>query len=74
MADDSAKFRRVDVGFQAGPVLGLRLQKEEYETLRKALNGNDRWHEIDAEDATVTLDLSQVIYVRLDTESGRVGF
>ncbi len=71
---DNGKFRRVDVGFQAGPVLGLRLQEAEYEKLRGALSGNDRWLEIDAEDATVSLDLSQVIYVRLDTESGRVGF
>jgi len=71
---DNGKFRRVDVGFQAGPVLGLRLQEPEYEKLRGALRGNDRWLAIDAEDATVTLDLSQVIYVRLDTESGRVGF
>ena len=71
---EGGKFRRVDVGFQAGPVLGLRLQEDAYEALRNALGGQDRWHAVDAEDATVTLDLSQVIYVRLDTESGRVGF
>jgi hypothetical protein len=73
MASDP-KFRRVDIGFHAGGVVSLRLQQDAYDGLRKAMNGDERWHQVDSEDATVTLDLSQVIYVRLDTESGRVGF
>ncbi len=68
------KFRRVDLGFQAGPTLSLRLQEDVYERLQGALGGSERWHALESEDATVTLDLSQIIYVRLDTESGRVGF
>ena len=75
MADDTNKYRRVDIGFQAGPVLSLRLQEAVYQNLLRALNsGAERLQEVDSEEATVTLDLSQVIYVRLDTESGRVGF
>jgi hypothetical protein len=73
MAADG-KFRRVDVGFQGGSVLSLRVQEDEYKSLKDALGGSDRWHEVDSEDATVTVDLSQVIYVRLDTERDRVGF
>ena len=72
MAD--AKFRRVDIGFQAGPVLSLRVPENEYKSLKDALGGSERWQEIESEDATVTIDLSQVIYVRLDTERDRVGF
>lgn len=72
MADGNR--RRVDIGFQAGPVVSLRLGQDDYDALRRAMGGSERWHQLDAEDATVTLDLSQVIYVRLDTESGRVGF
>ena len=68
------RYRRVDVGFHAGGVVSLRLQQDAYDALRKAMGYDERWHEVDSEDATVTLDLSQVIYVRLDTESGRVGF
>ena len=68
------KYRRVDVGFQAGPVLSLRVQEDQYDGLKQALGGSERWHEVVSEDATVTLDLSQVIYVRLDTERDRVGF
>ena len=70
----NGKYRRVDVGFQGGSVLSLRVTEEEYASLKKALGGSERWHEIESEDATVTIDLSQVIYVRLDTERDRVGF
>jgi hypothetical protein len=54
--------------------VSLRLQQEAYDALKRAMSGEERWHELESEDATVTLDLTQVIYVRLDTESGRVGF
>jgi hypothetical protein len=72
MAD--GKFRRVDIGFQGGSVLSLRVQEDNYRSLKDALGGQERWHEVESEDATVTIDLSQVIYVRLDTERDRVGF
>lgn len=68
------KFRRVDIGFQAGSNLSLRLPEDGYAALRAAMGGSERWHELESEDATVTIDLSQVIYVRLDTERDRVGF
>ena len=71
---DNGKFRRVDIGFHAGGVVSLRLQQEAYDALRKAMGGDERWHELESEDAAVTVDLSQIIYVRLDTERDRVGF
>ena len=74
MAEANNKFRRVDIGFQAGPVISVRLADDQYKSLRQAMDGAERWHEVESEDASVTLDLSQVIYVRLDTERDRVGF
>jgi hypothetical protein len=71
---ETSKYRRVDIGFHAGGVLSLRLEQDVYDALRRAMGGEERWHEVESEDASVTLDLTQVIYVRLDTESGRVGF
>jgi hypothetical protein len=68
------KFTRVDIGFQGGSVLSVRVGDKSYESLRGALGGSERWHQLEAEDATIALDLSQVIYVRLDTERDRVGF
>jgi hypothetical protein len=71
---ENGKFRRVDVGFKGGAVLGIRLQEDQYKRLKDAIGGSDRWLDLDAEDALVTLDLAEVVYVRLDTERGRVGF
>ena len=77
MADEEQRPRRVDVGFSGGQVLSLRMPETAYRALREALegrNGGPAWHEVDAEDSQVAVDLGQVVYVRLDTEHQRVGF
>ena len=71
-----SESRQIEIGFQHGSGLRLRITEDAYDDLRKVLaeGSGPRWHELDAQDATVTLDLSQVVFVRLDTEPGRVGF
>ena len=72
MADERA---RVDIGFTGGQVLaGLRLDKASFEGLRKAIEGDQRFYDVDAGDSNITLDLSQVVYLRVETEDHRVGF
>jgi len=68
--------RRIDIGFQGGQVLPARVKQAAYEGLRRALeeSSSDRWHVLDTQDSEVALDLSQVVYLRLDTEDQRVGF
>jgi hypothetical protein len=72
----AADVKRVDIGFQGGQVLSVRVAKDAYDGLKAALDadGGDRWHELKTQDSDVSLDLSQVVYVRLDTEDQRVGF
>jgi len=55
-------------------VLALRVDKEVFDELRKAVEGDKRFYELDAGDSNVTLDLSQVVYLRVETEDHRVGF
>ena len=71
MADERA---RVDIGFTGGQVLALRVDKVIFDDLRKAVEGDTRFYDVDAGDSTVTLDLSQVVYLRVETEDHRVGF
>ena len=68
--------RSIDIGFQGGQVLPVRVNKDVHEAFRKALSdsGSDRWFELQTQDSEVHIDLSQVVYVRLDTEEHRVGF
>jgi hypothetical protein len=73
---DPDKARRADVGFQGGQVLSVRVTSESYEALRKALSDEraERWHELKTADSDIAIDLSQVVYVRVETEEQRVGF
>ena len=75
-AANGERPRRVDVGFSGGQILTLRMRDEVYHGLREALDsvGAQRWHELESEDSRVSVDLAQVVYVRLDTETHRVGF
>ena len=67
--------RRVDIGFSGGQVLPLRLQESAYQSLKSEVSsGGQGWHEIEAEDSQVSVNLGQVVYVRLDTEQQKVGF
>ena len=68
--------RSIDIGFQGGQVLPVRVTQEAHDTFRKALSdsGSERWFELQTQDSDIHIDLSQVVYVRLDTEEHRVGF
>lgn len=69
------KPRRSSVGFQGGAVLSLRVSQEALDALHEALRGGrDRWHEVDAADGAVLLDLGQVVYLRTESDEQRVGF
>lgn len=76
--------RRIAAGFQGGQVLSLRMPEEELTRLRDAITGSERgipapgraagWHEAKAADGAVLLDLSQVVYLRVESDEHRVGF
>ncbi len=68
--------RRIDIGFQGGQVLSVRVSQEVHDAFRKALadSNAERWFELHTQDSEVHIDLSQVVYVRLDTDEHRVGF
>jgi hypothetical protein len=68
--------RRIDIGFQGGLVLSVRVIDEVHSEFRKALSdsSSEHWFELKTQDSEVHIDLSQVVYVRLDTDEHRVGF
>lgn len=70
------RANRVDIGFQGGQTLALKVSDEPLKGLRDVLadEGSDRWHVLKTEDSDVSLDLSQIVYVRVETEEHRVGF
>jgi hypothetical protein len=67
--------RRAAVGFQGGQVLSLRLSDAQLKELRGVLReGRERWHEVEASDGAVLVDVGQVVYLRVESDEHRVGF
>ena len=73
MSTGSERPQKISVGFLGGQVLSARVAPAELAKLRDAL-GREGWYELTAEDGTVALDLSKVVYVLVDHEEHRVGF
>ena len=72
MADPT---RKAAVGFQGGQVLALRLSESQLNDLRTTLrDGGDGWHEVEAADGAVVVDVGQVVYLRVESDEHRVGF
>jgi hypothetical protein len=65
--------RRINVGFQGGQILALRVSDEQLKALNKAL-GTGGWHEVQSDDGLVRLDLAEVVYVSSESDDLRVGF
>ena len=65
--------QRISIGFQASPPLALRVSDQQLATLNDALGG-EGWHEIEAEDGSVKLNLAHVLWVRTESDEHRVGF
>lgn len=71
MSDD--KPQKINIGFAGGPVLSARVAPDELDKLRSALPAGG-WHDLTAEDGTVSLNLATVVYLLVDGEGHRVGF
>ena len=67
--------RRAAVGFAGGQVLSLRLSDAQLTELRSVLReGRERWHEVEAADGAVLVDVGQVVYLRVESDEHRIGF
>ncbi len=67
--------RKAAVGFAGGQVLSLRLSESQLNELRAVLrDGKERWHEVEAADGAVLVDVGQVVSLRVESDEHRVGF
>jgi hypothetical protein len=66
-------MRRVNIGFEGGAVLALRLDDDALDGLRGALRG-DGWHQLDTADGRVDLKLDEIVYVSEASNEPRIGF
>lgn len=70
MASD---IRRIEIGFDGGQVLAVRVSPAALDELRGALGG-DGWHRLVTDEAEVDVSLPKIVFVRTAADEQRVGF
>ena len=66
-------LQRISIGFQASPPLATRVSDDELKRLHDALGG-EGWHDVEAEDGSIRLNLAHVLWLRVERDEHRVGF
>ena len=69
-----ASAERVSIGFSGGQVVEVRIDEGKLKDLRKALEQEEGWLDLDAEEGMVSIDLSQVVFLRSATTPQKIGF
>jgi hypothetical protein len=68
-----AEAQKVEIGFEGGQVVSVRLSEDELKDLRKQVEKGG-WHDIETEDGTLAVYLGKVSFLRIDSGAHRVGF
>ncbi len=71
MASDA---RRIEIGFDGGQVVSVRLDDDGLKGLRSAVERANGWHDLETEEGTFALDLGKVVFVRAAGGSHTIGF
>ena len=69
-----ADLESVEIGFTGGQVIGVRLEAGKLKDLRTQLDKAEGWSDLETPTGVVSLDLSQVQFVRTDKQTQTVGF
>ena len=66
-------MQKVNIGFESGAALAVRLDDGALDGLRSALQ-SDGWHQLQTADGRVDLKLDEVVYVSEASNEPRIGF
>lgn len=70
----ASEAKRIEVGFDGGQVVSVRLDEDGMRNLREAVDRGSGWHDLQTEEGTFSLDLAKVVFVRGAGGSHSVGF
>jgi hypothetical protein len=68
-----ANAQKVEIGFEGGQVIAVRLSEDELKELRKQVEKGG-WCDVKTEDGELALYLGKVSFLRIDSGASRVGF
>ncbi|MGI8727848.1 MAG: hypothetical protein ACR2K6_09270 [Solirubrobacterales bacterium] len=66
-------MRKVEIGFDGGQVLPIRLDDEALVGLRDSF-GDGGWHRLTTDDATIDIALEKVVFIRTAGDAHKIGF
>jgi hypothetical protein len=66
-------MQKVNIGFESGAALAVRLEQKELDSLRNQLKDHG-WIELTTADGRVDIKLDEVIYVSEASNEPRIGF
>ena len=66
-------MQKVEIGFEGGQVVAVRLSDDELKDLRKQVEKGG-WHDVKTEDGAISLYLGKVAFLRIASGDHRVGF
>lgn len=70
MADNA---QRVEIGFDGGQAISVRLTEDELKDLRKQVEKGG-WYDVKTEEGVLSVYVGKVSYLRMDSGEHRVGF
>ncbi len=68
-----AETQKVEIGFEGGQVVAVRLSADALKDLRKQVEKGG-WHDIETEDGTLSVYVGKVAFLRIDAAAQKVGF
>lgn len=68
-----ADLQKVEIGFEGGQVLPVRISEDELEDLRKQVEKGG-WHDVKTDEGTLSIYVGKVAFLRIDSGGHRVGF
>ena len=67
------KLRRIEIGFDGGQVVAVRVTEDSLSALKKALDAGG-WHSLETEDDTVDLYVGKIVFLRTAGDGAKIGF
>ena len=68
-----AAAQKVEIGFEGGQVVAVRLGEDELKALRKQVEKGG-WHDVRTEDGILSVYLGKIAFLRIDSGEHKVGF
>jgi len=68
-----ADTQKVEIGFEGGQVVAVRLTDDALKDLRKQVEKGG-WHDIETEDGTLSVYVGKVAFLRIESGAQKVGF